>query len=121
MKGKVISMHDRDATRQPYIYIGRAPRGSKADQLGMHYGNPFSNIKPCPKGCVPVDTRDEAVEEFRLWINELANLDVEPQRRYWILENLREWDGTETVACFCAPQSCHGDVLLDLAYRRRKQ
>ena len=116
--GQVVNIHKYKG--KGAIYIGRPRRGSKEDLYDMHYGNPFSHVKPTPSGCIAVDTREEAVEEFRWWLLELANLDVEPQRRYWILENLREWDGTETVACFCAPQSCHGEVLLEMAAKRRR-
>jgi hypothetical protein len=46
-------------------------------------------------------TRDEEFEQYRAWI----------MQRLELLPELRGKD----VICWCAPDPCHGDVLLELA------
>ena len=116
-KGKVVNIHkckDKDV-----IYIGRPRKASSAYQWGTHWGNPFSHLRPSPIDCVQVETREEAVESYRLWLNEQAYLDVEPYRRNWINDHVHELRG-KTLGCYCAPDSCHGDVLLEFANRKER-
>lgn len=76
------------------VYIGR----------GSIWGNPYSH-KDGTKAAHRVATRDEAVEAYR--------------KRLWFLirekavtkEMLIALDG-KRLACYCAPQACHGDVLV---------
>jgi hypothetical protein len=49
-------------------------------------------------------TREEVIAKFRAWIVTQAHL----------MEALGELRGRDLI-CFCAPQECHGDVLLELA------
>lgn len=76
------------------VYIGR----------GSRWGNPYSH-KEGTKAQVKVATREEAVDKYR--------------KRLWLLiregmvtkEMLLALDG-KRLACYCAPQACHGDVLV---------
>jgi hypothetical protein len=72
--------------RMPHdaVYIGR----------GSKWGNPFIIGKD--------GDRDEVVEKYRhyLWTNKQ------------LLAQIRELLNKDLV-CHCAPQRCHGDVLLD--------
>lgn len=76
------------------VYIGR----------GSVWGNPYSH-KEGTKAQVKVATREEAVDKYR--------------KRLWLLiregmvtkEMLLALDG-KRLACYCAPQACHGDVLV---------
>jgi hypothetical protein len=89
------------------VYIGRLPSG-------MHWGNPFSHLYSTNVATIKVKTRDEAIECFRQWISGTAFQSVEPERRAWILANLKDLKG-KTLGCFCSPKSCHGEILAELA------
>lgn len=68
------------------VYIGRP----------SIWGNPF---------VIGEDgTRDEVVDKYREWL--LNNPEL--------ITKLPELAG-KTLACWCAPNRCHGDVLLELA------
>ena len=82
------------------VYIGRANR-----RYGLH-GSIWSN----PHRIGPDCTRLDAVELFR-W--EMACRLRGPRADYW-REQLRFLRG-KTLACWCAPQACHGHVLAELA------
>jgi len=72
---------------EPYdVYIGRPSK----------WGNRFE----IPKH----GDREHVIELFRAWIR------TQPQ----LLKDLHELKG-KRLGCFCAPRSCHGDVLAELA------
>ena len=73
------------------VYIGRPARGLK----GSIWGNPF---KIGPDG-----TREQVIEKYRTYI--LSKPELLGQ-----LESLRG----KTLGCWCSPQRCHGDVLIEL-------
>jgi len=80
--------------KEPYdVYIGRPSK----------WGNPFSHRSGTQARFV-VATRDEAIERYREWIMQQEHL----------LADLHELRG-KVLGCWCAPQSCHGDVLVELA------
>ena len=67
-------------------YIGRPSK----------WGNPFEIGKD--------GTRDEVIAKYRAWIMTQDKL----------LDSLHELVG-KTLGCWCSPQACHGDVLVELA------
>ena len=71
---------------QPYdVYIGRPSK----------WGNPF---------IMGVDgTREEVIEKYRQWILQKPDL----------LKDLHQLKG-KTLGCWCKPNACHGDVLIEL-------
>lgn len=75
------------------VYIGRANprRGFKASK----WANPF---KIGPDG-----TRASAIEGFRLYLR--GRLDL--------VMSIEELDG-KVLGCWCKPDACHGDVLVEL-------
>lgn len=83
--------------RNPYprdaIYVGRPTR----------WGNPFSHLEGTTAQ-YRVATREEAVEKYREYL--LSNSKL--------LKSLPELKGKDLV-CWCAPASCHGEILLELA------
>lgn len=86
------------------IYIGRP----------SIFGNPFSHQKGT-QAEVMVATREEAVEKYRQWVNgEIQVKGLTPPT----MEQIKELKG-KTLGCWCAPQSCHGDVLALLAEEER--
>ena len=72
--------------REPYdIYIGRPSK----------FGNPFIVGKD--------GTRDEVIEKYRTWIMN------QPQ----LLKELPKLKN-KTLGCWCKPNKCHGDILIEL-------
>jgi len=68
------------------VYIGRPSK----------WGNPFF---------IGIDgTRDEVIEKYRAWFLKQPEL----------VSALKELRG-KTLGCWCTPNRCHGDVLLELA------
>lgn len=75
------------------IYIGR----------GSVWGNPFTH-KENTKAEHIVGSRDEAVAAYREWIQ------TQPE----LLAQLHTLKG-KTLACYCKPAACHGDILAEMA------
>lgn len=90
------------------VYIGR-PKGKEQ----FHFGNPFT-WKAGTKASVVLPEGTDCIEAFREWLEGTDYQDVEPERRQWILDNLHTLKG-KTIACWCKPLACHGDVLAELA------
>ena len=67
------------------VYIGR----------GSKWGNKFI--------IGPDGNREEVIKKYREWI--LGNKEL--------LSSLHELKG-KVLGCFCKPQACHGDVLVEL-------
>jgi len=89
--------------KEPYdVYIGRKKNTNK------HYGNPFRI------GSDTGFTRKESISTFKMWINGKGFEWIEPDRRKWILKNLKNLKG-KTLGCWCKPKACHGDILAELA------
>lgn len=76
------------------VYIGRPSK----------WGNPFTH-KEGTRAEFILPTREEAIEAYRKWITE--------GKGNHLLNDLHELKG-KTLGCWCKPQSCHGDVLVEL-------
>ncbi len=85
MTGKVIHCK-RHKHGDNYVYIGRPSK----------WGNPFEIGKD--------GTREEVIAKYRDWIR------TQPE----LMAALPELKG-KTLGCWCAPQACHGDVLMELS------
>jgi len=81
--------------KEPYdVYIGRP----------SIWGNPFTHLKDGKnKASIVVENREEAIQKYKEWIV------TQPV----LLEKLKFLKG-KTLGCWCKPQSCHGDVLVEL-------
>lgn len=66
------------------------------------WGNPF---KIGPDG-----NRTQVIEKYRKWI----------ERQPELLKCLDELDG-KVLACWCKPQACHGDVLVELIKQHKNK
>lgn len=90
-QGKVVH-----CKREPYdVYIGRPARGIP----GSIWGNPFQIGKH--------GTRDEVIEKYREYV--LSKPELLGQ-----LESLRG----KVLGCWCSPQACHGEILIELLQER---
>jgi len=54
-------------------------------------------------------SRDEVIRKFTNWV-----INDSSQRARWIREHVHELRG-KTLACWCKPADCHGDVLAAMA------
>lgn len=78
------------------VYIGRGK--------GSVWGNPFSH-EPDSLALYQVATREESILQYEAWL---------PTQRH-ILERLPELRGLR-LGCWCAPQDCHGRILVKLLW-----
>jgi predicted amidohydrolase len=72
------------------VYVGRPSK----------WGNPFIIGRD--------GTRDDVIAKYQAWI----------VRQPELIAALHELHGKDLI-CWCAPEPCHADVLLDLAARDR--
>jgi hypothetical protein len=87
-------IHWRDRERAPgFVYVGRA-----APRLGLAE-SPFAN----PFRIGPDGGRTDVIQRYRSWILDRPDL----------LLRLHELRG-RPLACWCAPEPCHADVLAPL-------
>ena len=81
------------------VYIGR----------GSKWGNPYthiaSNIGAGRPAKYLVDTREQAIASYHYWITKGAGKHL--------LNDLHELKDKK-LACWCKPQPCHGDILVEL-------
>lgn len=75
------------------VFIGRPSK----------WGNPYTHLKGKTKAEFVVETREEAIENYRGYILNDPVLMAS-------LPDLKD----KIIGCFCKPLSCHGDILADL-------
>jgi hypothetical protein len=73
------------------VYVGRTAKWG-----GTKWGNPFKIGRD--------GSRDQVIAKYRAWI----------VRQTELMDALDELRGKD-LACHCAPERCHADVLLELA------
>lgn len=77
------------------VYVGRPTK----------WGNPYEIGRD--------GTRREVVEKYRVWLLNGQHEGAPPKVKL-AYQSLKELKGKHLV-CWCAPQACHADVLLELA------
>lgn len=92
---KVYNKHHGNAPKDA-VYVGR-PSG---------FGNPFTHLESS-LAKYKVKTRDEAVEKYREWV-------LAPEQAV-LYYRIREELAGKDLVCWCAPEKCHADVLLEIA------
>lgn len=87
---------------EPYdVYIGR----------GSKWGCPYTIIKDRPTLAAEiVDSKEEALAKYKEYVLNSPEL----------MDSLDELEG-KTLGCFCKPEKCHGDVLIELLTKRKLQ
>jgi len=96
-----------ELVRDPgYCYIGR----------GSIYGNPFSHID-MSTALVKVETREEAIENHKKWLNGEIKLETDPPTR----EEIMMLKNKKFLGCFCAPLKCHGDTYVKIIEGKDKK
>ena len=87
MSGSITNPHVVHCKREHYdVYIGRPSK----------WGNPLAISRTA--------TRAEVIAQYERWI----------VRQPQLMAALHELRG-KVLGCWCAPQACHGDVLVRLA------
>lgn len=79
-----------------YHHVGGVPEGAKYIGRGSKWGNRFVIGKD--------GDRDLVILKHKLWL----------PRQLDLMNALGELRGKDLV-CFCKPEACHGDILLELA------
>ena len=80
--------------KEPYdIYIGRGSKWGNPFVIGQH-GN-----------------RNQVINQYEEWIT--------TGNGKHLINDLHELKG-KTLGCFCKPQRCHGDVLVQLVHKHCK-
>jgi hypothetical protein len=75
------------------VYIGRPGK----------WGNPLSHLEG--KGDIKVDTREEAIQGYELYLESRPDLVADIKRE------LKD----KVLGCWCKPKDCHGDILARIA------
>lgn len=93
------------------VYIGRP----------SEWGNPWSH-RPSKFTIFLVETREEAVKNFREWLLGENFQDVLQWERTLILTNLHKLKG-KTLGCWCnaEKEACHGQVYIELLEREEQE
>jgi hypothetical protein len=83
--------------RESYdVYIGRK----------SPFGNPFTHMKGPTLAEYIVETREQAIDEFKKYFLKRVEEDIEFRAKVMALKG-------KTLGCFCAPLSCHGNVIAE--------
>lgn len=88
----------------------RATNHDIAIHRGTALGNVFSHL-PNSRAKYQVETRDEAVDRFEVYINEMIRV-KDPKICFALNEIYRAaLRGNVNLVCFCRPARCHGEVI----------
>jgi hypothetical protein len=80
------------------VYIGR--KNSRLNLPESKWANPYR---------IGIDgNRDDVIKKYKEWILNQPDL----------INNLSELEG-KTLACWCYPKKCHGDILIELIYKSK--
>ena len=85
------------------VYIGRAGIVFINKERFPKKSSPFCNIFKVGRN----GTRDEVIEKYRVYI--IRKIEDEPSLNN-ILKNMKG----KNLGCWCHPEPCHGDILLEL-------
>lgn len=102
---KVVNKGSYEGTDE--VYVGRPT------PLGNPYTHEESSV-----ASFKVDTREEAVEMYKVWIAE--QLKDQNSEAYAEFESLVEFYcdfGELTMSCWCDPLPCHAHILADMIER----
>lgn len=112
--------------------VSGVPSGAVLVDRATRWGNPFSHLETKTKALVKVETLAESVELYEKVIvlgdfKQFAGRDLPAEvitqlmaQHRWVTEHLSELAGKDLV-CWCAPNLCHGDVLLRHANQPQSQ
>lgn len=98
-KTTVVNIRDhRNWKAEGGVYIGRTFRG----QRGSAFANPFSIGKD--------GDRAEVIEKYGKWLERRLNSHT------GVAEDMESLRG-KMLVCWCKPEACHGDVIVEYLER----
>lgn len=93
------------------VYVGRAGQGQNG-----YFGNPHIVDMPCPicsagwaetkTSQTVIHSRESAIRAFETYFHARVESDADYRKAVLALKN-------RTLGCFCAPRSCHADVIAE--------
>jgi hypothetical protein len=91
------------------VYIGRAGvvfvNNVRCPKKASEFANPYRIGKD--------GTRDEVLEKYRIYIENRLKTDEN------LLNELKKLEG-KNLGCWCSPDKCHGDILLEILTKINK-
>ena len=85
------------------VYVGR----------GSPLGNPYSHL-PNTLATFWVESREEAIEKYRVWLKcQITQIGC-PQMLFAELVKFYRDFGKLKLACWCAPLNCHAEVIAEM-------
>lgn len=104
---QVVNKHIHKPTRNDF-YIGR----------GSVLGNPYSHL-PGTLATVVVESREEAIEKYEHWIDQqMSNKNKDVIGALNAIATIVMQTGHVNLVCYCAPKSCHGDVIKEIVMQK---
>lgn len=94
------------------IHVANKRSGAAGVYVGRPspLGNPFTHLTARSRADVQVGSREEALTRYAAWLDEQLTRSGPARRAYdQLLTQARA--GDLTLICWCAPASCHADVL----------
>ncbi len=84
------------------VYIGRGGPNNG------YFGNPFTHLTTPTAAEFKVKTREEAIKAFEVYARGSVSMNEEYKTAVAMLHG-------KDLVCWCAPQDCHGRILLTIA------
>lgn len=92
---RTFSMKDRQGE---FCYVGRRMAGRPGSPLG----NPYK---------LSEGERDEVLARYKTWLWEQMKTETGARRELYRLAEINRQQVNLYLACWCAPESCHGDII----------
>lgn len=96
---KVVSKRSYDG---PGVYVGRP----------SPLGNPFSH-REGTLAAVRTNSREESIARYRDWLRDQWRKKTPARAELERLARIYRQTGELTLVCWCAPLTCHADVIAD--------
>lgn len=113
----------KDAYRKGDGVWSMRPNKDVKMDADAHYGNPWSTPKDrlSPETIV-VQENEEAITNYRNWIEGTAHQNIQPKRREWIVNQINEGKLDNKKLIYYKPGNyvSHADVLADMVNSRSK-
>lgn len=98
----MIQVKNKRTYNGPGVYIGR----------GSPLGNPYTHKKGLTKAEFVVESRDDAIEQYEIWlVEQLSDEKSEAYKEFNELLELYKKTGELVLICYCVPANCHGFVI----------
>ena len=98
-KIEIVNVRGMKAHAPGVVYIGRACAGWKQSPLA----NPFAIGKD--------ESRESVIEKYRHWLWREIQIRGSVYRELMRLSGIYAEGGKIVLACWCFPQTCHGEVI----------